>query len=527
METSCFSRRTAAAAALALLALVPYSGSLTGGFLWDDDAYVVENTVLTDPDGLRGIWLDPGATPQYYPLVHTTFWLERRLWGLDATGYRAVNLGLHLAGALLLWAVLASLGAPWPWFAAALFAVHPVHAESVAWVTERKNVLSGALALASAWCYLRFLVEPPGRRRALLYAAAALLFLGGLLSKTVVCSLPAALLVVLWWRRGRLGLRDVVPLVPFFAVGLALALVTAWLERSHVGAMGADWDLSAAQRILISGRALWFYLGKLAWPHPLAFIYPRWVPDAAQAWQWAFPAGAAALTAILWARRGTLGRGPLAAALYFGGTLLPALGFVDVYPMRFSFVADHFQYMASIGPLALAAAGCAALESWRPWTARAVAGVLLALLAATTFVRARDFRDLEGLWNDTLEKNPGCWMCLSNLGDLRIGQGRRDEAVDLFLRVLDQRPRHFMVRNDLAALLLARGDLAGAEAQLRAALALKADLASARTNLGAVLYRQGRFEESIVELSEAVRLDPGSADARANLAAAKAAAGRR
>lgn len=510
------------AAALALLALFCYSTSLSGGFLWDDDQYVVENETLTAPEGLKRIWLDPSASPQYYPLVFTSFRLERRLWGLDPAGYRAVNLALHLASALLLWSLLARLGAPWPWFAAALFVAHPVHVESVAWISERKNVLSGALTLGSAWAYLRMLDEEAGPRRALLYGASGLMFLGALLSKTVACSLPAAILVALWWKRGRLKAADVVPLAPFFAAGLCFALVTAGLERTHVGAAGADWDLSASHRVLIAGRALWFYLGKLIWPHPLAFIYPRWTVDPAQVWQWAFPAAALGLLAALRARRGAL-----ACALYFGGTLVPALGFFDVYPMLFSFVADHFQYLASLGPLALAAAGLARLEAIKPRAGRAAAGALLALLAGTTWARGRAYRDLEGLWNDTLAKYPGCWMCLSNLGGLCQKEGRRDEAIRYYERVLELRPRHFMVRNDLGALLFARGDLKGAEDQLREALAQKPDLASAHTNLGAVLYRQGRFAESVTELTSAVRLSPASADARDNLAAARAALTRR
>ncbi|TBR24779.1 tetratricopeptide repeat protein [bacterium] len=519
--------RAAGAVLLALLTLAAYSSSLGGGFLWDDDAYVVDNKTLTEPDGLRSIWLDPVATPQYYPLVHTTFWAERRLWGLDPRGYRAVNLALHLAAALMLWAVLAESGVPWPWLAAGLFALHPVHAESVAWVTERKNVLSAALALSSAWCYLRVLREPPGARRALLYAASGLLFVGGLLSKTVVCSLPAALLVLLWRRSGRVKASEALPLAPFFAAGLALALVTAGLERTHVGARGADWDLSAAQRVLVAGRAAWFYAGKLAWPQPLVFIYPRWTPDAARAWQWLFPVSAAGLVALLWARRERWGRGPLAAALYFGGTLVPALGFFDVYPMRFSFVADHFQYLASCGPLALAAAGFARAAASRPRVARGAAAAVLVAFGSLTFVRGRTFTGPEALWGDTLAKNPGCWMCLSNLAELRSKEGRPGEAVELYRRLLARHPDHTRARNNLGALLIAAGDLDGAEENLRAALALTPDHAGARSNLGAVLYKRGRLEESIVEFTAAARLDPALADARENLAAARAELERR
>src|SRR5437870_3711674 len=375
----------APALALVLLVVATYLPALRAGFIWDDDAYVTANATLRSFDGLRRIWLEPGAVPQYYPLTFTSLWLDYHLWGLHPLGYHLVNVLLHAANAILVWLVGRRLALPGAWFAAAVFAVHPVHVESVAWVTERKNVLSGALYLAAFLAYLR---AAGGARGA--YGLALGLFVGALLAKTVTCTLPVVLLLVLWWRNGRV---DVAPLLPFFVLGAAAGFVTAWTEGHHVGATGELWRLSLPDRCLIAGRALWFYAAKLAWPHPLAFIYARWHVDAAVWWQYLFPLAAAATVAALHLARGRIGSGPLVAALCYVATLAPAPGFVNVYPMRYSFVADHFHYLASLPPIALAAAGATRLP--RPQVIGA--GVLLAL-GTLAWRQALVYRDAETIW---------------------------------------------------------------------------------------------------------------------------------
>ncbi|MBU0640698.1 MAG: hypothetical protein KKB50_17685 [Planctomycetes bacterium] len=247
--------------------LAAYVPAMRGGFIWDDDYYVSDNQTLRTTDGLRRIWLEPGAVPQYYPLVHTTYWVEYRLWQDWAPGYHAVNVVLHALSALLVATALRRLQVPGAWFAALLFALHPVHVESVAWITERKNVLSGLFYLLAVLAYCRFanLDSNPARpgRCWGCYTLALALFLCALLSKTVTASLPAALLLLIWWKRGRIGGRDIAPLVPFFALGIALGLVTVWMEKHHVGAQGELWHLALAERLLVAGRAAWFYAGKL------------------------------------------------------------------------------------------------------------------------------------------------------------------------------------------------------------------------------------------------------------------------
>ncbi len=363
------SRLATGAGALVALTVLAYLPALRGGFIWDDDLHVTQNQLLRTWQGLVDIWLTPGAILQYYPLTHTSWWVQYHLWGLAPLGYHLVNVLLHGSSAAVLWRVLRRLAVPGAWMAAAVFALHPVQVESVAWVTELKNVQSGFFYLLALLGYLRWGLaddaEPAGGRR--IYALSFLSFACAVLSKSVTCTLPAAVALILWWKRGRLAPGQVVALVPLAAVSVAAGVLTAWWERHYVGAAGEDWALSLPERCLVAGRALWFYAAKLVWPFELAFTYRRWALEPHAWWPWFFPLGAVAVVVALAALRRRLGPAPLVAALYFSGTLGPALGFVDVYPMRYSFVADHFQYLASIGVITLlVAAGTVTTERILP-----------------------------------------------------------------------------------------------------------------------------------------------------------------
>ena len=292
--TSLWNRNSLLAGLLLLITLIAYIPAIQGGFVWDDNRYLTENQTLKSLQGLKKIWVNPNSTPQYYPLVFSTFWLEYRLWGLRPTGYHLVNVLLHALSTLLLYRLLLYLNLPGAWLAAAVFALHPVQVESVAWVTERKNVLSGFFYFASAFCLFRFFGiagEKKEKSGLWWYCAGLLLFACALLSKTVTCTLPAAMLLVLWWKKDRLKGREVAALAPFFALGLLMGLATVWLEQQQVGAIGSEWNSSLGERFLIAGRALWFYLGKLVWPAELIFNYPRWQVDASVWWQYIYPAG--------------------------------------------------------------------------------------------------------------------------------------------------------------------------------------------------------------------------------------------
>lgn len=521
-----------AAAALVTLVTLAYLPALRAGFIWDDDDYIVNNTLLSQPEGLERSWLSLTATPQYYPMVFTTFWIERRLWGLDPMGYHAVNIAIHAGTAVLLYAVLRRLGVPLALFAAAAFAVHPVHTESVAWVTERKNTLSALFYMAALLSYLRFAgigsgtagsAQPP---RWNLYLWALLFFVLALLSKTVTCSLPAAILLIQWWRRGYVGRRDLALVAPMFALGFLGAATTSWVERHHVGTVDLDLALTPADRMLVAGRAVWFYLGKILIPMDLSFIYTKWRVDPRVWWQYLYPATAAGVVLSLWLSRRRIGRGPVVAAFFFAGTLLPALGFVDVYPMEFSYVADHFQYLASLGPIVAIAAAVGVLAGQtagrhgvpRPWLG-ALCILTIGALAVLTAQQTLIYRDLETLWQDTLRKNPACALALNNLGAMRVRTGRNDEGARYYEQAIQANPRYTVAYNNLANLWLELGDAPRADGVVRRLLEF--DLRSPRTHLTAAKVAKacGRHEEAAAHFVRAVELQPSEQSLR--LAAAQ------
>ena len=508
---------------IVLLVFLAYLPALRGGFIWDDDDYVTQNPTLHDLGGLQRLWFKVGAVPQYYPVVHTTFWLEYHLWGLNPVGYHLINVLLHATAAILLWRVLLRLQIPGAWLAAVIFALHPVEVESVAWITERKNVLSAVFYFAAALACLRFASwkEPggPNRLRWFWYLGALVLFMAALLSKTVTCSLPAALLLVCWWKKGRIQRGDVMPLLPFFVLGAGLGLMTAWIEKYHVGAQGADWSLTLGERCLIAGRALWFYAGKLAWPAQLTFIYPRWTIETEAGWQWLFPIAAIGVVAGLWRARHRIGKGPLVAVLFFAGTLGPALGFVNVYPMRYSFVADHFQYLAGVGLIVLAAA---ALNR----APRVIPATLVVLLGALTWQQAGIYRDLETLWRDTLAKNPGCWLAHNNLGPLLRNQGRVEEAMEHYHQALRNNPNSAETLNNLGVALADKGRFDEAIENYRQAIQINPNSSGALNNLGAALTAKGRLDEAIENYRKAIQINPTYYETLDNLGMALATQGR-
>lgn len=509
------------AALLFVVTFIAYAPSLRGDFLWDDDDYVTNNPTLNDAHGLYRIWFEFGATRQYYPLVYTTFWLEKHVWGLNPIGFHVVNVLLHAAGAMLLWRVLMTLKIPGALLAALLFALHPLHVESVAWITERKNVLSGLFYFAAGLAYLRIDdVRSSGRR----YAAAMALFLCALLSKSVTCTLPAALLLVLWWRHGHISRRDVVRLAPFFALGVALGLITAWMENTHVGAGGPEWDRSMAVRFVTAGRAFWYYLEKLLWPNPLIFVYPKWSIDTAAALQFLYPLSVLCLVAAFFALRRRIGRGPITAVLLYAGTILPALGFFNVYyAIRYSPVADHFAYLASVGPIVLVAAGLMRFMNRQAQGSRAAlipGGVICIVLASITWRQCGIYQNLETLWVDTIQKNPDAGIAHLNLGSFRLKQGRNAEAVSLFKRSIELEPPKAIAHFNLGTALLNENRVDEAIVNFRAALALQADYPKCLANLGNAYLTKGRAADAVAPLMRAIELKPDYALAHQNLATA-------
>ena len=412
-----------------LATLVAYWPVRSGGLLWDDDAHLTKPE-LQSAGGLYRIWFEMGATQQYYPLLHSAFWLEHKLWGDSVLGYHLVNVFWHMVSITLVYFILERLKIPGSLLAAGIFALHPVMVESVAWMTEQKNTLSAVFYLSAMLVYLRF---DESRRRSLYFLALAL-FVLGLLTKTVTATLPAALLVIFWWQRGAVSWRrDVAPLLAFFAVGAMAGVLTAWLERTQIGAEGVDFELNFLQRGLIAGRVVWFYLAKLLWPANLIFFYQRWDVDPTQWWQWLFPIATLGMLAGLWSIRHRW-RGPLASWLFFVGTLFPVLGFLNVYPFIISYVADHFQYLASLGIIvflsAVVASPLVRTSGMPRLLGNAACVFVVGMLGALTYRQSQMYANSVALYQATIERNPECWMAYNNLGWEFIAQGKPQAAIE-------------------------------------------------------------------------------------------------
>jgi Tfp pilus assembly protein PilF len=486
-----------------VLVFLAYYPALQGGYVWDDDHYVTANPMLTAPDGLRQIWFSKHNQSQYFPLAFTTLRFEYSIWGLEPMGYHLVNILFHGANALLLWTVLRRLAVPGAWFAAAIFAVHPVQVESVAWISELKNVQSTCFYLVALLAWLKF--ADPRTARAWRFYGLALLCHGlALTSKTTACTLPAAMLLALWLRREPIGRRRLVQLVPFVALALGMGAISILWER-HLGnydnfEQGLSLNFSAPERLLIATRALWFYASKLVWPVHLTFSYPRWDIHPASLPQYLWLAGCLAVALLLWLFRRALGRGPATAVLFFFATLTPMLGIISCYTFRYSFVADHYQYLAGAGLMVLfAAAASAWMTSMRQniGVQRTLASARVLVLGALTWRQAGIYKDKGTLWSDTVAENPGSWMAHDNLGAWLVSQQRFDDGIAEFRKAIQVKPRDVYALYNLGWELMRKGEFAEAIGPLTAAVETMPGIALAQYHLGVALDRVGRIEEAV------------------------------
>jgi protein O-mannosyl-transferase len=508
------------AALIILLTVVAYLPALRCGFIWDDDDYLTENPLLTAPDGLRRIWSGQHYQSQYFPLVHTTFRFERMLWGLNPVGYHAVNVLLHSLDALLVWAVLRRLALPGAWLAAAIWAVHPVNVETVVWVTELKNTQSTLFYLLALLAWMKF-TDRGTIRPWRFYALALPLHALALCAKTTACTLPAAMVLVLWVRNQRIGWRRIAQVVPFLVLGVTMALVSVWWEGRVGHHHRGYYAFNLLERLLIASRAIWFYAMKLVWPTNLTFSYPRWQINARDPLQYVWLIGCVAVAFVLWWRRNNWGRACAAAVVFFVAALSPLLGIVTNVTFRWSFVADHYQYVASIGPIALFAAviSCqAATLCVSFYMRRTLSSLLLLVLGTLTWQQCHAYRNLETLWRDTLAKNPTSWMAHNNLGVVLRQAGKVQEAMEHFEQALRIYPDSAEAHNNLGNSLLRAGRLEDAVKHYERALQLiNPDFFKTYYNLGNALFRLGKVTEAMGCWEQALRIKPDDAEVHYSL----------
>jgi tetratricopeptide (TPR) repeat protein len=495
------------AAALVTLTLAAYASVLAwGGFVWDDNLLLTENRVIASPDGLGLFWA-AGKSFDYLPLTWSTLWLEWRAWGASPTGYHVTNVLLHAASVVMVYLLLRRLKVPGAILAAAIFAVHPVNVASVAWISERKNTLSMLLYLLTILAFLRF----DDRRRWTDYGLALLLFAAALLSKSSVVCAPLVLAAILWWRHSRLAWRGLLAVAPFLLLSVAGAIVTVHFQNTQAIGESTPRPEGFLSRLAVAGMAPWFYLSKDLLPTNLAMIYPRWTV-AGDSVRDFLPGLAilAGLAALVMLRKKPWARATLLAAVYFLLSLLPVLGFLQMSFHEHSLVADHWQYLAILGPIALLSAAAWRFASRLPREGLrllCVAGfsLIVAILTLLTWRQGLAYRNANALWTDTLKANPACPEAYYDLGRSISTSGLADRSVVYFLKAIELRPRYSEAHNNLGYDYVTLGMTELAAEHFARAVEFNPSNIEARFNLAQTLCDLGRTKEAAGQYRELSR----------------------
>ncbi|MGI9230048.1 MAG: tetratricopeptide repeat protein [Gammaproteobacteria bacterium] len=574
---------------LLLMIAATYSPSFFAGFLWDDNIFT-DAVPVKEWGGLKDIWFNLGvigSESHYWPVLYTTFWLEHKLWGFDAPhspwGFHTVNILLHSINTLLLWKLLLRMQVPGAWLIAAVFAVHPVHVEAVAWIIARKDLLATLFFLLAAGYWLRFREQSKSRHsplkpRIVLYLLMLLMYTAGVLSKTVAITLPAILLVHVWWQHGRITWRDFLQVTPLFLLALILGIGDL---NFFTGRTLIEFDYTPVERVIIISKALWFYAFKLLWPHPLLFIYHHWDINPANLLNWLALLATLGLVLTLWLARHRIGRGPLAGALFFGISLSPMLGVFNNSYMKFAYAADRYQYLPSAGLIAvLIAAAVILAQRWQlaarqagantepnnadtqppennaaqpdtniqqqeskpiqrlpatgiRWAPKALGALLLLACGVTSYQRAQTYEDKIVLFTHVTDTNPGAFEAYYNFGTFLMSFGRPEDAVGAFYESIEYYPKLTKAYVNLGSALMELDRHQEAVDVLRRAIeegptAIEAEkdpqgvnyrTAAAYINLGSALLELDQFPEAEKNLRHALKMEPESLQGYQNLAA--------
>jgi protein O-mannosyl-transferase len=484
--------------ALVGLVLAAYHPLLPGSFIMDDRRLVeIDNPLVNGEAGPLSIWFHAD-----FPLSNLAFWLEWLTFGENPAGYHAVNIVLHALSAVLVWRLLARLKLPGAWLAAAIFAVHPVCVATVGRIAELKNTLSLPFFLLSFLWYLRY--ETTGR--ALWFGCSLAAFVLALLAKTSTVMLPLLLLACAAWQRGRITRQDVVRTSPYFVLALGFGLMSVWFQKHQALAGAALAPEGFWERLAIAGRVFWFYLGKALWPVNLNLVYPMWKVDATSPAAYVPVVLCGVAVVVCWRFRRGWGRHVLFGMGCFAVTLFPALGFFDAQFLTRWQVSDHLQYLPLIAPVTLAAAVLMSLPGAAFF--RCVAAAVVLSLSILTTERARVFSTEEGLFRDTLARNPAAWGVENDLGALLAARGEHAEARDHFEASLLANPDYPDAHVNLGRILLMQEQDEEAAEHFLAAIKTQPDNAGAHRDLATILSRQGKPRDAVRHLLVALRIKP-------------------
>ena len=499
-----------------------FGPALRGDWLMDDDLYLTQNALMNDPARLWKIWFAPGSLIEYYPIEASLQAIEWRLWHTDTAGYHLVNLALHLVGSVLVWRLLEKFGLRLAWLGGLLFAVHPAVVESVAWISEFKNVLSLPPFLLAMCVWIDY----AERRRKQDYFLSLGLFTIAMLCKISMVLFPLVLLLFAWWKRDRIGWKDVKEVAPFLVVSVVLGattlLVGDWFRHVH---HQTEHDLEVggyASKLALSGTAISFYLWNFLWPVGLLPIYPKWTvdpPSPVEFLPWLAMIGAASW---FWTKRKGWGRQALLGFGFFLINLLPFVGFHAPSYMGISWVMDHFLYLPMVGLVGLTIAVLEQAENRLPASKQAVStgaiAVVIGALAWDSHAYAGRFIGQETLWTYTLEHNPGAWLAHNNLGNIMLVTGRTAEAIEHYQKALQIAPDGVEAHNNLGMALRMEHRPEEAMVQFQAALKSNPNFATGHRNLGDTLCELGRTAEAIDQYRQALIIEPSDDATRKQVA---------
>lgn len=548
-----------------LLALVAYWPLHTAGYIWDDGGWLVHNHFVHHWRGLWNIWFNPHDSIQYYPMVFTAFNIQWHIWGANPLGYHLMNIIMQATDAVLLWRILNALGLRSAWIAAAIWAIHPVQVETVGWVVEQKNLLSALFLFSAVLAWTRFAdfsgersVDKPllTARQWKLYALATVSFILALCSKTDACVVPVALLFVLAWKRGCINKRDVWLLVPWMILGFLAAWMTIHIEHGQLGAKGPGFHFSVTQHLIIAGKDLWFYPFKLFWPWPMMAVYPRWHISHLAAWEWIFPVAALAIPLIMLAISRKIGRGPFVAICVYGLMISPLLGFIAFYTEEYTFVADHYQYLACIGIIVLFTEAAARFfsrlkrsdkpsnnlgvptEGHAPaavrgdaggmarWLGVAVSALVLLVLGTMTWAQSEIYTPPLRVWTHNIKYSPDCWLAMEHVGVYEYGKGHVAAALVLFQRANElSHGENLIVNANLGDVYRHLGQYAKAIPYYRRSLAVTGRQPPIIADLVECYEKIGNWRQAYLDLLHGVKLLPRSADLQTELGSMLARAG--
>ena len=496
---------------ISILLVISYYPIFHAGFIWDDDMVLLQNPLMRSFSGLQKIWFSTQVI-DYYPLTYSSFWIEYQLWGFWATGYHCVNLLLHAINALLLFVIFRQLKIPFPGFAAILFAIHPINVQSVAWITERKNVLCMFFFGLCVWQFLTFETN----QRLKHYWLSLLFFVFSLLSKSAVIMFPLLIWCYHFWQKKRLLRRDFWLSMPFFYVSAIMGCISLWFQTYRAIGETIVRNDSIISRWVNGVFALGFYVQKSLFPINQSFVYP--INDTQFPLHMTLPGLIIIIVFVIYcifkrSYGGMFGFG----VIFF--LLFPVLGFVDIYFMRYAWVADHWQYFTLWGILGLLMIGLSFLNKIiNPQYLRYLMFFWIGSFVLLTFDYVQEYHDETTLWLSTLSKYPDCALALNRLGSINQQNKNDDAARGFYQLTLKYHPQNATAHNNLGMIEASKGKLDKAMTHYATAIAQYPQHPHIHFNMAKIHMKKGRFAMAEKSLQTCINIQPGNLTARLLLA---------